>query len=135
MSASFLEEESDSLVQQSTEDDISDPCHEYEHSVLFFLLLTGFVALASAYCYLLAKRRPHLYGYDLLHLLLFGFALVRFGPKLWGAVQIHGLRHASQSGCKLVAYTEFGLRSAIVKKYSSIATRLMSNVSLSQTDT
>lgn len=55
-------------------------------------------------------RRYLLTGADVLYLLLFFFATIRFGPKLWGALQVHGINHASQSGCKLVAYTEFGLR-------------------------
>ena len=33
-------------------------------------------------------RRLVLAGHDILTLLLFAFAAVRFGPKLWGALQV-----------------------------------------------
>ena len=37
-------------------DDLRDPCHEFEHSVMFFLILAVAVGLVVAYCVLLAKR-------------------------------------------------------------------------------
>ena len=137
ISASFLEEEEedlsppdqedeDELVMSDTASDFfkeytkayhvqdligggggGDPCHEYEHSVLFFLILTSCALLVALYCYLLFKRwknthtlrfnqniilnairRLVLAGHDILTLLLFAFAAVRFGPKLWGALQV-----------------------------------------------
>lgn len=49
-------------------------------------------------------------GLDILILLSLVSGFIRFGPKIWGALQVHGVRSATQSGCKLVAFTEFGMR-------------------------
>ncbi len=85
ISASFLEEEEEDLSPRDQEDEDElvmsdtasdffkeytkaypvqdligggggDPCHEYEHSVLFFLILTSCALLVALYCYLLFKR-------------------------------------------------------------------------------
>ncbi len=57
VAASFLEEEDDLELEDGDDvDDLSDPCHEYEHSVLFFLILAASATMVAGYCYLLAKR-------------------------------------------------------------------------------
>ena len=65
--------------------------------------------LASLHSFTRLKRTT-LAGFEVLCNLLLIFAAIRFGPKIWGALQIFGIQHASQSGCKLVAYTEYGIR-------------------------
>ena len=47
---SFLEESEESSA------DFGDPCHEFDHSVVFFLLLALFLAGVVTYCTLLARR-------------------------------------------------------------------------------
>ena len=55
-------------------------------------------------------RRSRLTGHDILFVTMFATAGIRFGPKIWGAFNVHVNQTVTQSGCKLVAYTEFGLR-------------------------
>ena len=43
----------------------------------------------------------------------FIFSFFRFSVKLWQATTIHGHKIASQSGCKLIAYTNFGMAHVI----------------------
>ena len=38
---------------------------------------------------------------------------LRFSVKLWQATTVHGHGIASQSGCKLIAYTNFGMAHVI----------------------
>ena len=43
----------------------------------------------------------------------FHSSFFRFSVKLWQATTIHGHKIASQSGCKLIAYTNFGMAHVI----------------------
>ena len=47
-------------------------------------------------------------GLNIFLILVCVFTAIRFGPKLWGALQVHGYFHFSQSGCKLISFTEYG---------------------------
>jgi hypothetical protein len=83
-----------------------DPCHEFEHSIVFFVLTGLFAVLLGCYVFLLFKRysfpfgsvvnvnpslisrRSHLRGHDIICLLLLTTVVIRMGPKLWGALQV-----------------------------------------------
>ena len=49
-------------------------------------------------------------AFDVLFGLLSAVSLIRIGPKLWMALYVNGVRHATQTGCKMLVFTDFGLR-------------------------
>ena len=44
------------FIEQPEDVDIGDPCHEFEHSVFFFLILVVSVVASTCYCVLLRQR-------------------------------------------------------------------------------
>ena len=43
-------------------------------------------------------RRYIVTGFDVIHIITMTVIFIRLGPKMWGALQVHGIEHASQSG-------------------------------------
>ena len=56
------EEEGDYLLLSSEEIEayFGDPCHEFEHSVIFFVILVIFLGTTIVYCVLLYQRLQYL---------------------------------------------------------------------------
>lgn len=98
----------DEEVQQETYNDI---CHEFEYSILFFMVVSVVGICFAIYIMVLVTKRRNclLYGFDILYSMLFLCAAIRFSVKIWQAVAVHGHGQASQSGCKLIAYTNIGM--------------------------
>ncbi|XP_040563587.1 uncharacterized protein [Lepeophtheirus salmonis] len=104
----FLQD--DLILEENTVNTRYDPCHNYENSIIILIILLVSISGFIFYFVLLFTRRYYISGYDIIYGLITFFTLIRFGPKLWGALDVHGLKSVSQTSCKLVSFTEFGLR-------------------------
>lgn len=96
-------------VEASLPEAAVSQCYEFEQSVAFLVLtpLAAAAVLGYACALVLCKRR--LTGMDVLSALLVGAGVIRFIPKVWDALHLHGLDDYSQSGCKIAMYTTVGM--------------------------
>lgn len=91
-----------------------DPCNSYEWSILFLLILMAAVTAMCFHVWTLWKRRSSLSAYDILFVAFFFAAAVQFGPMMSQVLHSgHGVYHFSQSGCKLLFFTDYGMRHVI----------------------
>lgn len=93
-----------------------DPCHSYTWSIFFLLALVIAILLIIVECHALFKRRQELFsGFDIGLLFLFACTIIQFGPKMSNVIhEGHGYKSYTQSGCKLLHYTDYGIRMVIV---------------------
>lgn len=90
-----------------------DACYDTAFSILFFILVTLIGLSFGVYTVVLyVKRRNKLYyGFDILYILLFIAAFIKFCPTIWHQLSIHEsiAPGTSQAGCKLMSYTIIGM--------------------------
>lgn len=97
--------------------DPDDPCNSYEWSILYLLLLIVASLGISFECYVMYRRKEELLlsAFDIGCIFLSFCAIVQFGPMtsqvLYSGHDVHGF---TQSGCKLLHYTEYGIRHLIL---------------------
>jgi len=90
-------------------------CHGFEYSSFFFVVISLVGLTFVMYPVILwNKRRSFLYGFDILYILLFTAAAIKFCPTIWSNLNIVGHTvQPSESACKLMAYTTVGILSVI----------------------
>jgi len=98
--------------------DPGDPCNSYEWSVVFcFIMALAIIAWLVAIALILSSRQSRggtLSGLDKLTGLLALATLIQFGPMLSSSLHSgHNYYYYSQTGCKLLFYTEYGTRHVI----------------------
>lgn len=98
--------------------DPGDPCNSYEWSIVFcFVMVLAILAwLAAAALTLSASvsRGGQLTGLHKLSILLALATLIQFGPMLSSSLHSgHKIFNYSQTGCKMLFYTEYGTRHVI----------------------
>jgi len=98
--------------------DPGDPCNSYEWSVVFcFIMTLSIIAWLVAIAVILSSRQSRgssLSGLDKLSALLFLATIIQFGPMLSSSLHSgHNYYYYSQTGCKMLFYTEYGTRHVI----------------------
>eukprot|EP00092_Neocalanus_flemingeri_P031052 GFUD01033732.1.p1 GENE.GFUD01033732.1~~GFUD01033732.1.p1 ORF type:complete len:321 (+),score=59.67 GFUD01033732.1:139-1101(+) len=98
--------------------DPGDPCNSYEWSIVFCLIMTlSIVAWIMAIIVIIHSRQSkggNLSGLDKLSCLLALATLIQFGPILSHSLHAgHNTFSYSQTGCKLMFYTDHGTRHVI----------------------
>ena len=79
----YLTEENQSIITQPFRmtnhfsQDFSEVCHEFEYSILFFLVVGVVGASFLTYGIILVTKRRKIYGFDILYCLLFFCATIR----------------------------------------------------------
>lgn len=101
-------------LKEWTEPD--DPCNSFEWSIIFFLILVLALVFIGLEAHCLYKRRSELFsGFDIGAIFLFVCTIIQFGPMTSHLLQAgHDFRSFTQSGCKLIHYTEYGIRHVIL---------------------
>jgi len=110
-----MENSSSSEINPS---DPGDPCNNHDWSVVFiFMMVLAIIAWFGAAAVTLSARNSHgglLTGLHKLCVLLAFAALLQFGPMLSSSLHSgHNIYSYSQTGCKLLFYTEYGTRHVI----------------------
>jgi len=98
--------------------DPGDPCNSYEWSVVFcFIMTLSIITWLIAIAVILSSRQSRgssLSGLDKLSGLLALATLIQFGPMLSSSLHSgHNTYYYSQTGCKMLFYTEYGTRHVI----------------------
>jgi len=98
--------------------DPGDPCNSYEWSVVFcFIMTLSIITWLIAIAVVLSSRQSRgssLSGLDKLSGLLALATLIQFGPMLSSSLHSgHNTYSYSQTGCKMLFYTEYGTRHVI----------------------
>lgn len=96
--------------------DPDDPCNRYGWSVVYLIILALALLLICLAGFAMYRRRDdRISGFDIGILFLFACTIIQFGPRLSTVLHLgHGISHYSQSGCKLLHYTDFGIRHVIL---------------------
>jgi len=95
--------------------DPADLCNYYTWSIIFCIIFSV-AALVWIYVYLqlIKKKKVNLTGLEIIFIFLGLSTLVQFGPMLSTAIHAgHGVFFYSQTGCKLMFFTEYGGRHVI----------------------
>merc|ERR1711892_160978 len=105
--------------------DPGDPCNSYEWSIVFcFIMSLSIVTWFIAGAMTLSARQSHggvLTGLHKLSVLLAFASLLQFGPMLSSSLHSgHNIYSYSQTGCKLMFYTEYGTRHVITGQVLSL---------------
>lgn len=103
-------------LKDQSESIIDDPCNNYEWSLVFFIILILSLMLICLEFYALFKRRSDLFsGFDIAIIFSFACTVIQFGPELTQLLHAgHDVAFYTQSGCKLLHYTKFGIKSVIL---------------------
>lgn len=113
------EDLSESNKQVVNTDD--DPCNSYEWSIIFILVFVAAFVVMIVHLVTLFKRRSNLSCFDILTMGLFVSIMIQFGPMLSQVLHSgHSVYHFSQSGCKLLFFTDYGMRHVITFLVSSL---------------
>jgi len=96
-------------VEASLPEAAASQCYEFEQSVAFLVMTALAAAIVLGYACALIFGGRRLTGMDILSALLVGAGVIRFVPKVWDALHLHGLDDYSQSGCKIAMYTTIGM--------------------------
>jgi len=105
-------------VSAENASDPGDPCNSHEWSIVFcFIMSLSIVAWLVAIAMILSSRQSRggtLSGLDKLTGLLALATLIQFGPMLSSSLHSgHNIYYYSQTGCKMLFYTEYGTRHVI----------------------
>jgi len=102
-------------AQHNNTSDPGDPCYSYEYSiVLCIIMVMAIVTWIIVICKIFWNKKTNLNGLDRLLIFVGLCSLVQFGPLLSAALHSgHGYYHYSQTGCKLLWYTEYGTRHTV----------------------
>jgi len=98
--------------------DPGDPCNSHEWSIVFcFIMSLSIIAWLIAIAVILSSRQSRgasLSGLDKLSGLLALATLIQFGPMLSSSLHSgHNTYYYSQTGCKMLFYTEYGTRHVV----------------------
>ncbi len=96
--------------------DPEDPCNSFEWSIVFLLILIIASAIILLECHTLFRRRSEFFSaLDIGMLFLFTCTILQFGPMTSQVLYAgHNYRSFTQSGCKLLHYTEHGVKMVIL---------------------
>lgn len=109
----ILSDEGDLQIEEVSSWD--EGCHGFEYSRFFFAVIALVGLTFVMYTVLLWKRRRNfVYGFDILYIILFTAATIKFCPTIWSNLSLIGQTgQPSESACKLMAYTTVGILSVI----------------------
>lgn len=105
-------------ITTNTQEDPGDPCNSYEWSIVFcFTMVLSLIAWSVAiFMTITSSRRlgSSISGLDRIFFLLAFVSFIQFGPMLTSALHSgHNTYSYSQTGCKMMFFTEYGTRHVI----------------------
>jgi len=107
--------------------DPEDPCNSYQWSVVYcFMFVLSLLLWTAAISLTIYSRRrlcSPLSGIDRIAILMSVVTVIQFGPFLSSALHAgHGVYSYSQTGCKLMFYTDYGTRHVMTGLVLSLLT-------------
>lgn len=92
-----------------------DPCNSYQWSIIYLIVLSFAIIFIALEVYILWKRRAEKWNaMDIAVLFLFTCTIIQFGPMLTQVLHAgHQVSHYSQTGCKLLFFTDYGMRHVV----------------------
>jgi hypothetical protein len=93
-----------------------DPCNSYEWSIIYILVLLIAAIVIVIQTYAMFRRRSELFsGFDIGIIAFFICTIIQFGPMTSQVLHAgHHVQYYTQSGCKILHYTDFGIRHVIL---------------------
>jgi len=112
-------------MDEAAGEEAGDPCHSYTWSILFCIVMTLALlawAVALALVYRAQRRSCSTAGWvERASVILAVASLAQFGPMLASSLHSgHNVYSYSQTGCKLLFYTEYGMRHVITSLVVSL---------------